>query len=285
MFVGKTRSGKSTALDTLKTPWNFVTQSSIFSETADAKISYFTVEVGEKEKFNFNINIIDTPGLFEVSDNGKARDNEVLEDLVLKCMNAEITKIHAIYFVISYTGCINPQDIEALARFIKLFNGAQEYVSILITKCENLDEGGKAKVRDELLKYPIMAELLGNTSKNILFIGAVEHNIVDKGSIDAFKAHLDSVITMREDFFENVFEKEDSFSLNTLKIVDKVKQQAEELFKNLKEELVFKDSIIDIQAFKNGCKKLGGWLPLLSTSDYEAANLFLLESEEFMKGK
>jgi len=285
IFVGKTRSGKSTALDILKTPFTFVKLASIFSDTIDARINHFTVEVDvEDGKLNFNISIIDTPGLFEVSSRGTSRDNDALEEIVLKCMNSEITKINAIFFVFSYSGSINPQDIDALESFLKLFEGAQKHVHLLITKCEGFTKEEKEKIKTELQQYPRMKDLFGVISKSVFFSGAVELRTYDSGFIDAFKTHLTNTIEMRDNLFGEIFNMSDSFDLHTLKMVDRVRERADKLFVEIKEKFAKKDSV-EIQAdwLKSSCKKLGTWIPLLPLDQYDKANQLLLECEKYIK--
>jgi len=289
IFVGKTRSGKSTALEVLKNPFTFVKLSSIFSETVDAYIKHFTVEVdngddgNDDEKANFNISIIDTPGLFEIVDKGTSRDNDILEDIVLKCMNAEITKINAIFFVCSYSGSINPQDIKALKRFLKLFDGAQKHVYVLITKCESFKESEKQSIIDQFTRYPKMSDLLKEINSHIFFSGAVENRLYEDGFLDSFKSNLSNVISMREKLFGEIFTKDDSFDLHTLKIVDKVRLNAEKLYKDLKQQFSEKEKISNHSMFKASYRKLGSWLPLLDQDIYTEANNFLLECEKYLK--
>jgi len=287
IFVGKTRSGKSTALSVLKNPFHFVHLSSIFSETIDANINHFTVEVeGDgSEKHNFNVSIIDTPGLFEVVDRGTARDQQALENLILRCMKSEITKINMIFFVVSYAGAVNVQDIEALESFIKLFKGAQGFVHVLVTKCENFTEEEKKKIEEEFRKYPQLANLLSNVGEKVFFMGAVEQRTFDQGYEDQFRDSLERVMEMREELFYAMFQQEKSFELKTLEMVDKVRIRAEEYFKEISKRYEERESKPDPQALKAKCKELGNWLPLLDANAYEQANSLLIKCDDYIRSK
>jgi len=285
IFVGKTRSGKSTALNVLKNPFKFINMTSLFSDTVHAAINHFTVEfdVGDGPT-NFNINIIDTPGLFEVRDEGESRDNDALEDIVLKCMNSEITKINSIFFVVAYGGQgINPQDIDALEAFIRLFDGAQSHVHVLLTKCEKLNGEDKRKIEDEFRKYPKMKNLLELINPKMYFIGAVEKADYEKGFIDNFREALPNVLNMRQELFFDIVNKEGSFELNTLKLVDKIRDRAKKLYDVLKQQ-VDKKLIQDLSTFKANCKKLGGWRNLMDQTNVDLANNLLLRCEEYLNG-
>jgi len=286
IFVGKSRSGKSTALSVLKNPFTFVRMSSLFSETKDAAINHFTVELAPQEKgdlpMNFNVSIIDTPGLFEVSETGSGRNNDALEALVLKCMQSEITKIHAIFFVVAYgSQGINPQDILALEEFINLFEGAQNHVHVLVTKCEKLGEKEKTQIQEEFKRFPKMADLLKRVHPKMYFLGAVEQSDYEKGHVDSFKATLPNVLQMRQELFVDIFMQEDHFELKSLAMVDSVRGKATLLFRRLKSEFANKESLPS--DFRANCKTLGGWLPLLEVSSYNEANAFLVQCETFFK--
>jgi len=289
IFVGKTRSGKSTCLSVLKSPFTFVKLSSLFSETVEAQINHFTVEMGlgqGKDALNFNISIIDTPGLFEVRDFGTSRDNEALEEVVLKCMNAEITKINAIFFVVAYGSAgINPQDIDALERFLRLFDGAQKHVHVLITKSEKLSPEDKDNIEREFRKYPKMENLLSAINSKIYFMGAVEDSEFQNGLVDSFKLALPNVLNLRQILFLDIFKMTTYFELNALKMVDNVRGRAMKLYDELRKRFQEKDKIgpENLMNFKTGCKKLGTWLPLLDPAAYNVANGFLIECDKWLK--
>jgi len=284
MFVGKTKNGKSTTFEIMKNPFYFVEIGNVFSQTRDAEIHHFTVEVElEDQEANFNISIIDTPGLFEVTVDDSARDNEALEEIVLKCMKAEITKVHAIFFVVAYNGAINVQDIEALERFIKLFAGAENHINILVTKCEKLSPADKEKIVSDFQKYPGMKELLKSVGEQIYFTGAVELLDFEKGFVDTFKYNLANVIEMRDELFNFIFQQEVAFELNALHMVDKVRLSADALLKKVSENFANVASLDNVDNLKSDCVKLRSWLPILDATSYEKAKKLLNECASVIK--
>jgi len=238
MFVGRTRSGKSTAYEVLKSPYIFVTRTSMYSVTRDAKINHFTIEYTDKEKtkINYNISIIDTPGLFEVKKIGDedARDNVELENIILKCLNSEVTKVHAIFFVASFNEGVNKDDVQALKSFIKLFHGAEKNIWMLITRTESMNEEDKLDIIKDLKSYKDLAELCKLVENRILFGGAVEKSFIDRGHVDTFDDRLQSVIKMRKKMFEEIFKMENSFELNLLNKVDEMKGEIDKKMEKLK---------------------------------------------------
>lgn len=285
IFVGKTRSGKSTSLSVMKDPFKFVKKSSLFSETIDARINHFTVEVATADgsKVNFNLGIIDTPGLFEVRNEGTSRDNDALEDIVLKCMNAEITKINGIFFVVAYgSSGINPQDIAALHRFITLFKGAQDHVQVLVTHAEKLSDAEKQKIESEFRSYPGMAELLKLVNPKMYFIGAMDAGDYENGFVDSFNLVMPNILKMRQILYMDIFRKDSYFELKMLSMMDGVRNKADKLYDDLKKQHDSKD-IKSVELFKSECRKLGTMLPLLDPLKYEEANQFLLKCESLGK--
>jgi len=285
IFVGKSRSGKSTALQILKTPLTFIQLASIFAETVDCKISFFNVEVegDDHSKANFNINLIDTPGTFELNENGPARDIEILEDLVLRCLQSEITKIHAIFFVVAQTGSINPQDVQALARFKNLFQGANEHIHVLITKCEDLSDSGKEKIRDEFMRAEGFKELLKDVG-SIHFLGAVPQSLFENGFVDSIKHQFNNVKAMREDLFETIFNCDSFFELNSIGMSDTVRNKAQKLHDSLKRTFESqKPNIQNPAILKEGCTRLYNWMPVLSPASRIEIKNFLEEVEKHLK--
>lgn len=284
IFVGKSRNGKSTAQETMKSPFSFVEMGSFYAGTSEAKINHFTVEVeGEEQSQNFNISVIDTPGLFEVRDVGTSRDNDELEAVVLKCMNAEITKIHAIFFVIAYgSSGINPQDIEALERFINLFNGAQKNVHLLVTRCEGLSPVQKQDVKDELVNFPGFKDLIKLISKDIYFLGAVEQAEMDNCFVDAFKSKLTNVISMRDELFDGIFQMNEPFDLNALQISDSVRTKARDLYKTLKTSNENRDAVSNLAMFKNSVKQLKSWANFLPLGERKEMRELCGSLEQFI---
>lgn len=269
IFIGKSRSGKSTAVEILKNPFRFVRPTSIFAGTKKPSVSPFTVEVpisifstdpaadeNTQSKTNFpkdidrtlvtskglasfNINIIDTPGLFEVvRSDAKARDIETLETMILQCMKAEITKIHCIFFVIAYNGTVNRHDLEALDNFLTLFSGAREFLHILVTKCEGLNDDEKELIKEEICDVPQFKALIeGCSSKpKFFFTGACSRANYDGGYEDVVSYEMKEVLAMRKALFHQIFMGSNSFPLEVLQMSETIKEKALHLWSALQEQ-------------------------------------------------
>ena len=266
IFVGKARSGKSTMLKVLKEPFELIPAGSIFAETPLPEISHFTVEYspeGTKEAINYNIGIIDTPGLFEQTPGTESRDVEVLEEMIMNCLNMEIKKISAIFFVIAKGAAINPQDIQSLQRFVKLFEGAEHHIHLLVSKCEDLDDASKKKIEEQYCAHPDFTDLLQKTTSQFHFTGAVLNSVYESGQEDLLKFQMRNTLAMRKEFFDTIFKASEPFDLNTLAMSDGVRIKAEELFGRLKESFS-KLPLTNPSTFSAGLDRLRGWTPILS---------------------
>jgi hypothetical protein len=267
----------------MKTPLVFVGLGSVFAQKTTASLSHFTLEVeGENStKANFNIGVIDSPGLFELKESVDARDIQTLEDIILKCMSSEITKIHAIFFVVAYNGTINQEDVESLKHFIKLFDGAQDHIHVLITKAECLTKADKANIVKEFRAAPGFRELLREVGE-IHFTGAVSQSQFDNGFVDVVQHEFSNVEEMREDLFETIFNCDTPFELNAIGMTDNVRSKATNLFKQLEE--VFEELPLKNPAsFKEGCIRLTNWLPVVSTADRTQMKIFLEKASNHVK--
>lgn len=125
LFLGKTRSGKSTAISVMKDPCHAPENFTIFSETYDAKFQSFSIQdksQGEVQKYT--LQIIDTPGLFEVVELGEqteARTNEMIINTISKCLENEITKLNCVVMFASIDAGVSNDDVEAIRIFARLF--------------------------------------------------------------------------------------------------------------------------------------------------------------------
>jgi len=258
IFLGRTRTGKSTALKVLKDAIHIASPVSMFSDTVNPNLYSFTVESsllpakppttitpsspGQNQtpvptEINYNINIIDTPGLFEVKSkdaNVDLRDNEVIKKMILKCMEYEITKIHAIFFVCSFSLGVNKEDLQAFAEFLKLFRGAEGTISMLITHGERFSEDRKVQICKEILKHSELSEFAKTIENKIFFTGAVSEQDYENGLTQSIQVDCVNVMKMRALLYLHVFSSEKHCQLTNIDYF--VEQQ--HLVEQLQEDLL-----------------------------------------------
>jgi len=133
LLVGRSRSGKSTVIRTLKTVENVVKPLTIFSETKSVNFKNFSLR-GE-DQLDYTFNIIDTPGLFEVKRKGeKARTDAEILDMISDCLKNEITRLHVIILFCSLTAGVDRTDVIAMKRLIETFGIEPTWQFVLLER-------------------------------------------------------------------------------------------------------------------------------------------------------
>jgi len=244
IFLGRTRSGKSTTLRMLKDPFNFAQAISLFSETKDPALYSFTMSYTneQKEVINYNINIIDTPGLFErVVDRSKERNNEMIKSTISKCLEFEITKVHAVFFVCSFETGIHKDDIESILEMNELFKGADKAFSLLVTHCEKKSVAAQANLEDQIRQIPQLQEFFANQNVEVFFTGALDPDDYNNGVNQSVEVNLLNVLTLRKELYTHIFEASEACHITKLKVFeeqkitkDQLRTQVEELSTQLK---------------------------------------------------
>jgi GTPase SAR1 family protein len=225
LLVGRTRSGKTTAMGILKDPCYSPNSTSIFSETQNPKFQSFSINNrAEVVVQKFTINIIDTPGLFEVKDKFSVdteRTNEVIAQTIAKCLENEITNIHCIIMFLTFEAGINRDDIEAMKLFLDMFGGAGVSVALCVTHADKHSDEWRENIRDQLLKHKELSELIDKEKMSILFMGCVD--LKDKQYYDEETLMDDyiSVYNMRKEMLEFIFAAKEKKMLNQMNVAKK----------------------------------------------------------------
>jgi len=202
LFVGKSRSGKTTAIETLKSVGNPAGEFLIFSQTPTVKFRAFSLQ--SSSTVNYTLNIIDTPGLFEIKiASDKVRQNKEIIKLISDMLKNEIVKIHAVVICCAISDGINLTDIEAMKMLIKFF-GEKTNLAICFTKSENKDKNYRIGVREQLEQHEDMKEIMKKVNNQILYIGACEPLAVDNAL--TLENQLQRLITDRDKMLKFIFE-------------------------------------------------------------------------------
>jgi len=295
IFVGRIRSGKSTAIKMMKDPFRFHEQPSYFSETKEPVMNSFTVdtiremtlqeakdagmsedEVLKAEKIensqsdsspelqkyrisiDYNINILDTPGfpgLFQTHYN--AKDNMQLKNIISKCVELEVTKIHMIFFVFSLECGISAEDVEIMIMFMQLFEAAENKMALLISNSEDYSLRKQENIKSEITRTREMKEVLSKVGDRIFFSGVLQKTHYDRGSTINVIDKLNNILLMRTKFYNYLF-KDDTFCyLNELKFSVNHRLLAEKLLQEVKElSLAVESQTMEKEALKEGKETL-----------------------------
>jgi len=233
IFLGRTRSGKSQTLKTLKDPFRFNTELSLFSETTVPSLHSFTMEYSPgptQSPVNYNFNIMDTPGLFEQSvEMSQARNNELIKSTITKCLEFEITKIHAIFFVCSFTGGINMQDVDSIIQLNELFKGAGKTVSLLVTRCEGKLHKARLALEAQIRAISQLKDFFTQNDVKIFFMGTLDTDDYENGAVDAVRQKLNNILVLRTSLYQHFFQSQEECHITELDFFKREKQNLDEL--------------------------------------------------------
>lgn len=163
--------------DPCHTPDSF----SIFAGTIEPKYTPFQlVRKGEDgNKTMYTVNIIDTPGLFEVfsmASEMKSRTDEEIMKMVQTCLNNDVTKLNALVLFATADDGMNPSHIKSIELYLNYLKcsglveeddedvenamevGMKKY--LCITRADNFSDAKKEKIRSEIMSYPGLSEIL-----------------------------------------------------------------------------------------------------------------------------
>jgi GTP-binding protein EngB required for normal cell division len=179
LIIGRTRTGKSTIKSLLVDPTNVPDEMRLASDTREPQFQAFHLEEG-----NIVLNIIDTPGLFQIGFKKEdIRDNDVILRTIGMCVNMEITKFHVICFCISLVDDFNSTDIQALNLLIDYFGIAASPNSCLIlTHCECKNEEQRQMLKRKLMEDVYFKSILPFFKLGVYFSGSINRGDYNMGS-------------------------------------------------------------------------------------------------------
>ena len=204
MLLGRTRTGKSTIKSLLVDPTVVPDDMTLKSGTKDPLFESFHVRDNQ-----IVLNIIDTPGLFEHSNNQvDIRDNETILRTIKICANREITKFHVICFCVAITAGINEQDIQSLKLLVDfLGKGISRNSCLIITRCESKTDKQRATMQSELLEDSYFKEIASFFQLGIFFSGSIDPDDYTQGNdsiVDQFLTVSEYRTKLIETFTSNI---------------------------------------------------------------------------------
>jgi len=183
----------------------------------------------------FNLNIIDTPGLFEVSDDNNSRSNEDILDIIQMCLEMSITKIHVIIFVYNVTQTVNVEDANAFDILSRHFEAFKSNSLLVFTHAEKAMRRINNILND--WKSSPMKKVLEFVGENIIFTGALDADFLDNDEnmrsklLEVVKTQRAHVLTKIVSFSNpvklpwGIFDKHKTALTN---MVERSKQQGEQ---------------------------------------------------------
>jgi len=207
------------------------------------------------DKANYNVNMVDTPGLFEKLENGSERDDDIITNLILECLRLEITRIHCLFFVASFETGIDREQIEAILKLLEIFKGAEGQMCLLITRSELRNAKEREKLEEQIRKVQELKELWEHKIK-IFFIGAVPNTVRENGLIDNLKFGLSNLLAMRTEIYTHLFSLRGSNKSIYIKDLDLFQKEEKKAADLMDEINVLRDQIKDAKGDKEAVKLL-----------------------------
>jgi len=231
----------------LKDPCHSPKKETIFSDTVNPKFQSFSINNRSETKVQkFTINVIDTPGLFEVKASDAkegSRTNEVISNTISKCLQNEITGIHAIVIFVTFEGGINPYDIEAMKVFLQMFGGSGVKISLCITRADVHSLSWRQDRIDDLMKHSVFKQLVEEEKMVILFMGVADSSRYE--SETQYQKTLKTVYNMRKAMLDFIFNATDRVKLTEMRVskrkIDQVKAAVQIVTENFQSFSTVKD--------------------------------------------
>jgi len=191
----------------------------------------------------YQLNIVDTPGLKEVSKTETSRRDDELLNLASKCVEKSVTSLNVVCFV-SVAGMTHAHDTDAFAEIMNfLGKDYSEIAMMVLTHCDEYDDEDL-----ETFQEDIRTHSLSKGFSDYCKLGIVRYGAFDTKKLKARKPHLREMIrdeilerneAMRNDFCEKLIacvEKKKVVS-ELKRIYDEAQKEVEDLInKKVKQE-------------------------------------------------
>jgi len=252
IFVGRSRSGKTTSIEVLKDKNHSPKDFTVLRDTLDVGVQSFTMNSAKLHR-NLNFNIMDTPGLFERAAKDDRRTNEVIVDVIKKCIDMEITKIHHVYFVMSLHQGLSEEDLKSFDLFTELFMGMENKISIILSFSQEIAKQEQydhyiEQFRNKVPELKPMYDLIGG---RIFFLGAAkESQLLSTEANEAYmKALRSNVHKQRAVLFEHIIGQNTTFNVKNLNVYREKMSLFQRIRSRLAECCQATDKCLDLPEF------------------------------------
>lgn len=209
LLIGRTQSGKSTIFEALKNP-EYSKTAKGFSETREPTC-YRTVLIDENEGKGYMLNVIDTPGLKEVSKNGEeSRSDQELLKMARHCIEQNLTTLNLICLV-SSAGKTHQQDLEVFQPLMEFLGKDWDQNTLMIlTHADGYDIDKLNEFEKDIAEHSLSKE-----AYNYCKLGICFHGIINCDRMAVFKDYpniqeemkqveLKHLVPLRKKLFEKI---------------------------------------------------------------------------------
>jgi len=150
----------------------------------------------------FSINVIDTPGLFELRTmaSNKRGNDEILQSIT-ECIRDSITSISCIFIVVPFTSVLNQEDLMALnaiQEFLGTSDTVRSKVFLVFSKADAFQLENLGDRLNEFLESEISKLYLEFCRGGIYFTGAISgESVLEYGEMYASKVKR-KVVCLRQ---------------------------------------------------------------------------------------
>jgi len=176
----------------------------------------------------YTINIIDTPGLFEIG-TGTVRDTNEIMRLIHRCIDMEITKIHQVFFVYNLRNGLFKEDLDSFSEFLKVFKGMEDKISILLTFSESWGVAKKQNIRKQFEDLPQFAHMKETVQNKIFYLGSLNKDRMEVDTQEVTNQLQKSICVQRLTLLDHITKLKETFNVKDLLVY----KNQETLVKNL----------------------------------------------------
>jgi GTPase SAR1 family protein len=210
IMLGRSGSGKTTAINVIKDICAKPQRRSLFSDTVGARFQSFSLD-DTKAQIKYTLNIIDTPGVNEVKPMGQdARSDSSILDTVKFCLKNEITKVHALFIYVSFGERIHDLDKKAFQIYLDMFDVEDVAIAFCITKSEGRTKKECDEILNDLKSETYFSQVLDKPNVTVFFTGCVNDFMISSSTTEKtlIKYYTD-VHKRREQIIKYIFDAND----------------------------------------------------------------------------
>lgn len=207
IMLGRSGSGKTTAINVIKDICAQSQPRSLFSDTYGAKFQSFSLD-DKKSKTKYTLNIIDTPGVNDIRPMGEdSRSDEAILETVKFCLKNEITRVHCLFIFAAFGERINELDKKAFKIYLQMFDNDKIKIAFCITKSEGQSKEDCENIIKQLEKETYFANIIKKQNVKVFFTGCVNKFMLENSKDKQTLAdHYKDIHKRREEMIKYIFD-------------------------------------------------------------------------------